>query len=264
MATFGAPAPGTQGCRVLFLGNEYNPLSVAVLRALATGMPRGSVTAGIHDPAANRLFRVILRSLRQDGLRFVVRKGLLFARSQLRRVRRRTDAPDAAGAATLSETCAALGVPSLTCRSPNDPGFVKTVRDLDVDLIVVAAFSRILGPTILAVPPRGCINVHPSLLPTYRGPNPYYWVLANGERRTGVSVCYMDEGIDSGDIVTQATLGITAGETESSLQSRSAAVAAELIRRVLPAVLAGTAPRIPQRAEQASYFPAPPRGRSSL
>ena len=110
----------------------------------------------------------------------------------------------------------------------------------------------------------GIVNVHPSLLPRYRGPNPLYWVLDRGERETGVTVHYVDEGIDTGDIILQETLAIGPGDTEITLQRRSATLGAELLVRAVTLIAGGGAPRRAQRHAAATYYPSPPRGASRL
>src|SRR5713226_7770003 len=94
---------------------------------------------------------------------------------------------------------------------------MQHVQLLGVDLIVVAGFARILKRALVDVPRLGCINVHPSLLPHYRGPEPFYWVLANLEKTTGVTIHHVDEGIDTGDIILQRELEIRPNETETML-----------------------------------------------
>jgi len=85
---------------------------------------------------------------------------------------------------------------------------VKAVKDIAPDIIVTAAFGQILPVSILDIPPLGCINVHASLLPAYRGAAPIQWAIINGETRTGVTIMYMDPGLDTGDIISSASVDI--------------------------------------------------------
>jgi methionyl-tRNA formyltransferase len=145
-----------------------------------------------------------------------------------------------------------------------DPATVDSVAALRPDLIVVAGFSRILRDDVIRIPSRGCINVHPSLLPRYRGPNPIYWVLANGEKETGVTVHYVDEGIDTGDVIAQRPVRIIGGDDERSLFARCVDESARLLTDVLRRFEDGPVPGAPQDAQVATYFPHPPRGASIL
>ena len=161
------------------------------------------------------------------------------------------------GFASLPEITRACGLTVIQCANPNSAEFVQQVRLLGVQLIVVANFSRILQRALLETPDLGCINVHPSLLPRYRGPEPFYWVLANREKTTGVTLHYMDEAIDSGDIILQRELEIRPKETETTLLHRSAAVAAELLHEAIPLLQARRAPRIRQDQTVATYYSFP-------
>ena len=94
-----------------------------------------------------------------------------------------------------------------------DPGFLDALAGWKPDMIAVAAFGRILPPAILSLPPLGCINVHGSLLPKYRGAAPIQWAIINGETETGITTMLMDEGMDTGAILLQEALSITADDT---------------------------------------------------
>jgi len=141
---------------------------------------------------------------------------------------------------------------------------LDAVRRIDPDLIAIAAFGQILREGIIEVPRLACINLHPSLLPAYRGPNPFYWVLANGETETGITVHHVDTGIDTGDIVLQRRLPLEPDETEATLRDRMLPRSAELFVRAVDALADGSAQRIAQDPDRASYFSHPPRGRSTL
>ena len=97
-----------------------------------------------------------------------------------------------------------LGIPVLTPENASSPASVEALRDLAPDLVVVAAYGQILKPAVLDLPPMGCVNVHASLLPRYRGAAPIQWAIANGEKMTGVTIMFMAEGMDTGDIFTPA------------------------------------------------------------
>lgn len=123
------------------------------------------------------------------------------------------------------------------------------------ELIVVAAYGKILPADILTLPRLGCINVHSSLLPKYRGAAPINWAILNGEHESGVSIMYMAEGLDTGDVIDAAATEITLEDTASTLHDRLAAMGAELLTDVVARLAAGTASRTPQCEEASCYAP---------
>lgn len=136
-----------------------------------------------------------------------------------------------------------------------DEEFVATLKELNQDIIVVVAFGQILPKSILDIPKFGCINVHVSLLPKYRGAAPINWVIINGEEKTGVTTMYMDEGLDTGDMILTEEFDlddeITAGELHDKMKDRGADVLIETLKQIEK----GTAPRIPQNHEEFTYAP---------
>lgn len=136
-----------------------------------------------------------------------------------------------------------------------DEEFVATLKELNPDIIVVVAFGQILPKSILDIPKFGCINVHVSLLPKYRGAAPINWVIINGEEKTGVTTMYMDEGLDTGDMILTEEFDlddeITAGELHDKMKDRGAEVLIETLKQIEK----GTAPRIPQNHEEFTYAP---------
>ena len=130
--------------------------------------------------------------------------------------------------------------------------FVKSLREAAPDLIVVAAYGKILPELILEIPPLGCVNIHASLLPEYRGAAPVQRAILDGKRETGVTLMYMSKGLDSGDIIASAKTdisGLNAGELTEVL----AGLGAELLLEKLPLITDGTAPRMPQDGTKATY-----------
>ena len=125
--------------------------------------------------------------------------------------------------------------------------------DLQPELIAVAAYGKILPKKILDLPVLGCINVHSSLLPRYRGAAPINWAILNGEQETGVTIMYMAEGLDTGDIISQQTTPIDSNETVESLHDRLAEIGAELLVKTVTAIGAGMATRTPQDDSLSSY-----------
>ncbi|HUT56225.1 MAG TPA: methionyl-tRNA formyltransferase [bacterium] len=136
-----------------------------------------------------------------------------------------------------------------------EPGVLETLRDARPDAIVVVAFGHILRREVLALPPRGCINGHASLLPRYRGAAPIQWAIANGETVTGVTTMLMTEGLDSGPILLQRELAIAPDDTGGSLHDKLAPMAAELIVETLAGLAAATIVPNPQDHALTTYAP---------
>ena len=129
------------------------------------------------------------------------------------------------------------------------------LRELDPELIVVAAYGKILPSEILDYPVKGCINVHSSLLPKYRGAAPINWAILNGEAVTGVTIMHMAPALDAGDIIAQVSTPIGADETAPTLTARLAELGAELLVSTVEAIGAGTAARTPQDEADSTYAP---------
>jgi methionyl-tRNA formyltransferase len=135
------------------------------------------------------------------------------------------------------------------------PDFAEILRRLAPDLIIVAAYGKILPKSLLELPRHGCINVHASLLPRYRGAAPIQWAIVRGEVRTGVTIMQMNEGMDAGDILLQRETTIGADETYGELQARLAQLGAEALREALTQLHVGELPRQPQRESDATLAP---------
>ncbi len=146
----------------------------------------------------------------------------------------------------VKQLARSAGIPVLQPEKVRTPEFEKAVRALSPDLIVTAAYGRILPANILAVPPLGCLNIHASLLPAYRGAAPIQWSLIRGDRETGVTIMLMDEGMDTGDILLQDRLEIPDDMDAGQLSGRLACLGAELIAKAIPAFLDGRLKPQPQ------------------
>ncbi len=133
--------------------------------------------------------------------------------------------------------------------------FYKLLKSLQPELIVVVAYGKILPAKILSLPPLGCVNVHASLLPKYRGSAPLHWAIINGEKQTGVTTMYMDEGMDTGDMILKKSIEIHPDATVGELHDRLSVLGAELLEETLKLIEQGKAPRIPQDDGEASYAP---------
>ena len=135
------------------------------------------------------------------------------------------------------------------------PDFVDVLRGLAPDLIVVVAFGQSLSKEILSLPPLGCINVHASLLPRYRGAAPMQWAIVRGEKETGVTTMFMDEGLDTGDMLMRETLPITQAMTAAELHDAMMKLGADVLEKTLFSLSEGTLKRTPQDDALSTYAP---------
>jgi len=133
--------------------------------------------------------------------------------------------------------------------------FIDFFRDISPDMVVVAAFGQILPSEIIEIPKMGCLNVHPSLLPKYRGAAPINWTIIRGEVKTGITIMLMDEGLDTGDILSQEETVIDPEETFGKLHDRLANMGAALLLKTVEMIASGTATRTQQDDSLASYAP---------
>jgi methionyl-tRNA formyltransferase len=146
-------------------------------------------------------------------------------------------------------------LPVLQPERAREEGFVQVLRDAQTELIVVAAYGQILPQSILDLPRFGCLNVHTSLLPRYRGAAPIQWAILNGDGETGVTIMKMDAGMDTGPILTQEKTPIESEDTSETLHDRLAELGAGLLLRTIPDFVAGKVAPRPQPAEGVSYAP---------
>lgn len=148
-----------------------------------------------------------------------------------------------------------LGIPvSQPERIKNNPDFMERLLELSPDLIVVAAYGKILPKELLELPGMGCINIHASLLPRFRGAAPIQRAILEGDKETGITLMHMAEGLDTGDMIGSRSTFID-GKTAGDLHDELALMGAELLTEMLPDILAGTAPRKKQDDEKATYAP---------
>ena len=139
----------------------------------------------------------------------------------------------------------------------NSNDFLQLLRSLKPDVIVSVNSPQIFKKTLITLPPLGCINVHGALLPKYRGMLPSFWVLANGEKETGVTVHYMDEKLDNGDIILQEKVTITPDDTQHTLILKNKKLGAELLLQALDQIEDRTVSTKPNNAEDATFFSLP-------
>jgi methionyl-tRNA formyltransferase len=149
------------------------------------------------------------------------------------------------------------GIPLLELARPGDPAALAALAALRPDLICVACFPRSLPPLLLALPRRGCLNLHPSLLPRHRGPAPLFWTFYHGDAVAGVTIHIMDEGIDTGDLLLQAHVPVPEGTTGPELERACAAAGAALLVTAVREWSAGALTPRPQRESDATAAPWP-------
>lgn len=153
----------------------------------------------------------------------------------------------------VKEVALAAGVPVLQPQRARDESFLQHLRALAPDLIVVAAYGQILPQSLLDIPRFGCLNVHASLLPKYRGAAPIQWAILDGDSVTGVTIMKMDAGLDTGPMVTQRTTPILPDDTAATLHDRLADLGAQLLLETIPPYVSGQITPQPQPATGATY-----------
>jgi methionyl-tRNA formyltransferase len=156
---------------------------------------------------------------------------------------------------SASELALAAGVPVHAPRRINDEKNRALIAAYDPDLLVCVYYDQILRREVLDIPHHGCVNLHLALAEEYRGCYPTTWALLNGETRTGVTLHWMDEGVDSGDIIAQTQVGITPGDTGRSLYEKCTVAGIQLFASTFPRILDRSAPRRPQQTtERTRYY----------
>jgi methionyl-tRNA formyltransferase len=146
-----------------------------------------------------------------------------------------------------------LGLPVLQPERARDEKFIAELRALQPGLIVAVAYGQILPPAVLDLPRHGCLNVHTSLLPKYRGAAPIQWAIANGDTETGLTIMKMDVGLDTGDIIAMRRTPIQPEDNSATLHDRLAQLGAELLVQTIPDYVAGKNRPMPQPARGASH-----------
>lgn len=152
----------------------------------------------------------------------------------------------------VKQTAEKLGIPVYQPKRVRESEALALLRSYEPELIVVAAFGQILPKELLDMPQYGCINVHASLLPKYRGAAPIQWAILNGDAVTGVTIMRMDVGLDTGDMIAKAEVAITPQDTGGSLFDRLAETGAKLCVETIPSIVDGTAVYTPQDEQAAT------------
>ena len=155
----------------------------------------------------------------------------------------------------VKEVALAHGLPVFQPENFRDDETVEQLQNLQPDVVAVVAYGRILPQRVLDIPPMGCINIHASLLPAYRGSAPYQWAVLDGLQETGVTAMYLCREMDAGDIIDTAKTQIGADETAGELLDRLAVLGADLLSKTLTAIEKGEATATPQDSALATYAP---------
>jgi len=226
--------------RVLFMGTPA--FAVPSLEALA----RPNRRAGGVDEQIRSVCQASGGDERTSGIELI---GVLTA----------PDRPKGRGQAVsppaVKEAAVRLGLPVRQFARVKAPEAIDEIRALQPDLIAVVAFGQILPKALLEIPPNGCINVHASLLPAYRGAAPIQWAIIRGEERTGVTTMLMDEGMDTGPTLMQQTVEIKPEERAGELAERLSGIGASLLVDTIDAWTRGTVTATPQDQTKATSAP---------
>jgi methionyl-tRNA formyltransferase len=186
-------------------------------------------------------------------------RALVAAGHDITGVVTRTDKPAGRGrtlsAPPVKLAAQELGLAVFQPKRVRDPEFIGVLRNMDPEAIVVAAYGQILPKDILALPKFGCINIHASLLPAYRGAAPINWAVIRGEQRTGITIMQMDEGMDTGAILIQESIPIGPEDTAGALKEQLASLGAKLIITALPLLASGKLTPVAQDGTKATMAP---------
>lgn len=155
----------------------------------------------------------------------------------------------------VKEVALAHNIPVFQPENFREEETVQQLRELKPDVVAVVAYGRILPQKVLDIPPKGCINIHASLLPAYRGSAPYQWAVLDGLQETGVTAMYLCREMDAGDMIDTAKTAIGENETAGELLDRLAVLGADLLDKTLTAIENGTVQAAPQDHSKATYAP---------
>lgn len=186
-----------------------------------------------------------------------VLESLIGSRHQVAAVVTQPDKPKGRGngiaMSPVKETALKHGLTVFQPVRAGEEAFIQKMRELAPDVMVVIAFGQILPKELLGVPRYGCVNIHASLLPKYRGASPIQWAVINGDQETGITTMMMDEGMDTGDMLEKRVIRLERKETGGSLFGRLSLLGGELILSTLEKLEDGTLQRTPQNHGEATY-----------
>lgn len=186
-----------------------------------------------------------------------VLKSVLASRHEIIAVVTQPDKPKGRGHEMafppVKEVALEAGIPVMQPQRAKDEAFIAELKALNPDIILVAAYGKLLPKAILDMPKFGCINVHASLLPKYRGASPIQWAVLNGDEKSGVTIMHMAETMDTGDIIMTKEVVLAKDETAGSLHDKLAEIGGPLLIEAMDALETGRAPRIRQNDEDATH-----------
>ena len=186
-----------------------------------------------------------------------VLKSVLLSKHEVIAVVTQTDKPKGRGHEMafppVKEVALEAGIPVLQPARARDEAFIAELAALQPDIILVAAYGKLLPKAILDMPKYGCINVHASLLPKYRGASPIQWAVLNGDEKSGVTIMHMAETMDTGDIILTEEVTLASDETAGTLHDKLAEIGGPLLVTAMDALETGRAPRIRQKEEEATH-----------
>jgi methionyl-tRNA formyltransferase len=190
--------------------------------------------------------------LRRTGMRFVGRKALEFFQQRAMAILfqllgREQRVP------SLRQMEQKYGVPVVGSKDVNSAATLAQISNWRADLVISIYLNQLIKRELIELPSQGCLNIHPALLPRNRGLFPYFWVLANGDKETGVTLHWVDEQFDTGEILLQEVILVEDDDTITSLSYKSAVVGAEMLERGVSLVDAGNPPRLQQQNAEATY-----------
>ncbi|HZI93269.1 MAG TPA: methionyl-tRNA formyltransferase [Patescibacteria group bacterium] len=188
--------------------------------------------------------RRCLEAMLADGERFA---GIVTLKDDL--------AAGTSGAVSFDEIARERGIPLIKVGDLNAEANIARVREIAPDLVLVIGWTRLLGPALLKMPRLGCVGFHASLLPRYRGRAPVNWAIINGEKETGNTMFFLDEGVDTGDIIAQRRIPIAGHDDCATLYRKVANSAIGMLRENLPLLKHGRAPRMAQDHSKATVMP---------
>ena len=184
-------------------------------------------------------------------------RSLIASRHEVVGVVTQPDRPNARGNeiifSDVKKVALEYSIPVFQPEKASEETFVESIRELAPDIIVVAAYGQILRENILNLPKYRCINVHASILPKYRGASPIQWAVINGEKETGITIMYMEKGLDTGDMILTRKLALDPDETAGSLHDRLMELGGPTLLEAMDMIENGTAKPVPQNNDDATY-----------
>ena len=198
----------------------------------------------------------VLYVLRRTGPRFVGRKFLELMQSRATTIIFRLIGREPK-VHSLRDMRTRYNVPVIGSTDVNDSQTLQQIKAWQPDLVLSIYLNQLIKPELIDLPSQGTLNIHPALLPRNRGLWPYFWVMANGEKETGVTVHWVDQKFDTGDLLLQEKIVVEPAVTLTTLQYKSAVIGADMLVKAVNLVAEGNPPRLPQDKSQATYYSYP-------